>query len=94
MIEIQENLREKSGNQVYPVDTWILYNFFGQECISLNPHGGFLIGLCNGTHSIEDISLECSKKFNSDIGEMKKVVLDFFSDYKINRLLEFNSCIT
>ncbi len=90
IIEIQENLRNKSENNVSPEESWILYNFYGQECIRLNQSAGFLVSLCDGEKSIEKISERFSEFLSSNVDNAREVVMKFFNDYKINRLLEFN----
>jgi len=67
-----------------------LYNFYGQECIRLNHSAGFLVSLCDGEKSIEQISERFAEFLASNVESVREVVMKFFNDYKINRLLEFN----
>lgn len=90
IVEIVEVLEGKTKKTLLPEDSWILYNFYGQECIRLNASAGYIIDLCDGAKSIEQISVEYSKFFKSNIDSAKEVVLDFFNDFRINRLLDFN----
>jgi anaerobic magnesium-protoporphyrin IX monomethyl ester cyclase len=90
IVEIQQNLQNKSDNNIFSEDSWILYNFYGQECIRLNHSAGFLVGLCDGEKSIEQISVRFSDFLSSNVESVREVVMNFFNDFKINRLLEFN----
>jgi hypothetical protein len=89
IVEIVEALEGKTKEKLLPEDSWILYNFYGQECIRLNASAGYIIDLCDGAKSIEQISGEYSKSFKSNIDRAREVVLNFFIDFRINRLLDF-----
>jgi hypothetical protein len=46
--------------------------------------------LCDGEKSIEQISERFAEFLASNVESVREVVMKFFNDYKINRLLEFN----
>lgn len=90
IVELVEILEGKTKKNLLPEDSWILYNFYGLECIRLNASAGYIISLCDSAKSIEQISREYSQSFKSNIDNAREIVLNFFNDFKINRLFDFS----